>query len=96
MQSVFIGSNSELVTRILHLHRSGPRVLDVTFGHGRFWGRDSLVGPGQENYRVVGLDLPMGTFADRELLARFPQVEGVVEGGYTALRVASGMFDVVI
>ena len=96
MQSVFIGSDSELITRILHLHRSGPRVLDVTFGHGRFWGRDDLVGPGQEKYRVLGLDLRMASLDVRAQLARFPQVEGVFAGDYTKLPFKRGSFDVVI
>jgi len=94
IHSVFIGSDSELISRILALHGGGPRVLDTTFGHGRFW-RDELAGPGNEN-SVVGLDRRMaGDLAGIEL-ARFPRVVATMAADYEHLPFKAHAFDVLI
>ena len=58
IQSVFFGSDAEMIDRILRLHRAGDEILDASFGHGRFWA--SLLPMDHElRRRVTGIDLRM-------------------------------------
>ena len=95
IQSVFIGSDAELISRILYLHRAGPDVLDVTYGHGRFWRPERLAGPGTAQRRVVGLDRRLAT-KDLDPSRRGPQVRSLAAGDFTSLPFAPKAFDVVV
>lgn len=58
IQSVFFGSDAELIDRILRLHRAGDEILDASYGHGRFWA--TLLPMDHElRRRVTGIDLRM-------------------------------------
>lgn len=96
IHSIFIGSDAELVERILRLHRCGRRVLDVTFGNGRFWGDEGMTGIGHEGRTVVGLDRRMATELAGVDIARTPQVTGRVAGNFEQLPFKADSFDVVI
>ncbi len=89
IQSVHIGDDAELVRDILDLYARGPRVLDMTYGHGGFWryARSS-------ERTVIGLDKRIGTDAiDQE---RKPElVTKLVAGDYLALPFADRSFDAV-
>lgn len=96
IHSVFIGSDAELVGRILRLHRGGRRVLDVTFGNGRFWRDEAIAGAGHEGCSVVGLDLRMATDLSGLDISRSPQVTDRVAGDFGLLPFKAGSFDVVV
>lgn len=66
----------------------------MTFGHGRFWRSQYLVGPGHEQFKVVGVDSRMIELSpDPE---KSPQVTGRISGDYTSLPIADNSFDVVV
>ena len=96
IHSIFIGSDAELIGRILRLHRGGRRVLDVTFGNGRFWRSDDMAGVGHQGCQVVGLDLRMGTELAKLDISRSPQVVGRMTGTYEHLPFSDETFDVVV
>ena len=92
IHSVFIGTDAELVERLMVLHRASERVLDATFGRGRFWMGHHLVGS-RGPREVIGLDRAMvGNLA----ISRFAGVGNLVAGDYTALPFRSESFDVVV
>ncbi len=90
LQSVHVGDDADLVAAILDMHSPGPRVLDMTYGHGGFW-RHAPSSP----RRVVGLDqrmcsgdLDVATTHDIESLS-------LVAGDFTALPFGADSFDAV-
>lgn len=52
LQSVMLDEDCTIIDRLLRLHDAGPRVLDVTYGHGRFWDH----APGTDR-TVLGMDI---------------------------------------
>ena len=89
IQSVFVGDDANVVDDLLSTHARGPRVLDMTYGHGGFWRNARAL-----EHAVTGLDKRAGTDAiDRE---RKPaNVTTLVAGDFTALPFANASFDVV-
>ncbi|MEE8466764.1 MAG: hypothetical protein V3S68_09825 [Dehalococcoidia bacterium] len=53
MQSVIIADDAEIIDRLLDLHQAGESVLDLTYGHGRFWARRPN---DQQGRRITGID----------------------------------------
>lgn len=54
MQSVVIAEDAQIVNDLLNLHHAGPAVIDLTYGHGRFWAR---LGMTEQTRVVTGIDL---------------------------------------
>lgn len=92
--SVYIGPDSILVQQILDLHAPGPRVLDVTYGHGRFWATHLYPNGRHTPYQVTGLDVRVGTGALRPTSP--PALAHLVRGTWERLPFTPRSFDVVI
>jgi len=82
--SVYIGDDANLIQIILKMHSPGPRVLDATYGHGRFWEQQT---PG--TWRIVGTDTRWPEHPPNPDHAR-------IVANYTALPFKEGSFDAVI
>ena len=53
MQSVVIAEDAQIIASLLDLHHAGPNVLDLTYGHGRFWAK---VDNAAQARTVLGID----------------------------------------
>ncbi|MEE8465916.1 MAG: class I SAM-dependent methyltransferase [Dehalococcoidia bacterium] len=89
MQSVVIAEDAQIIQSLLALHRAGPRILDLTYGHGRFWAQVSnTVGTGI----VTGIDVRH----PRDLeIPRLP-AEHRLQASSTALPFRPGCFDAAV
>ncbi|MEE8465778.1 MAG: methyltransferase domain-containing protein [Dehalococcoidia bacterium] len=84
IHSVHIGDDCDLIDKIRSLHATGPRTLDATYGHGRFWNHRIADG-----HQVTGLDL-------RALdLARTAH-HTLIQGSWMDLPFRNSSFDTVV
>ena len=94
IQSVFIGSDSEMIARILTLHNAGSEILDATFGHGGFWRWEVPIA--SETLNLTAIDRRMGC----QDLTRRKASPGILRhfarADWTALPFRDRSFDVVI
>lgn len=84
IHSVHIGDDCDLITNIRILHATGPRTLDATYGHGRFWNHRV-----KDDHQITGLDMRA---LDLASTARHP----TVQGSWGALPFRKAAFDTVV